>query len=831
MAENLVIVESPAKAKTINKYLGTNYEVLASYGHIRDLPAKNGSVDPNNNFAMVYELNPNSKKYLDKIVSKAKKVTSILLATDPDREGEAIAWHVVELLTEKKLITPKTNVQRIVFTEITKKAVSEAINNPRTLDLNLVKAQQARRALDYLVGFTLSPLLWRKLPGSKSAGRVQSVAVKLIAERDDDIEKFVKREYWSIVGDFINDKSKKFSAHLTHINNKKLDKFDITVGLEADKIVSELKLKQYKISKIEKKVINRRPQPPFITSTLQQEASRKLGFPIKKTMKIAQELYEGINLGSELIGLITYMRTDGTQISNEAIEKTRLYIQKEFGQNYLPKSPILYKSKSLNAQEAHEAIRPTDIFRHPSDIKNFLSDDQNKLYDLIWKRLVACQMEASRSELTSVDVSSTNDEFKLRASGSVPIFDGYQKVYKEGSDDDSEDEQKQLPKLDEGEKLAAEKFTPNQHFTEPPPRFTEASLVKKLEELGIGRPSTYSTIITVIQDRNYVKLEKKRFFCQDRGRLVASFLNNYFAKYVEYHFTAELENKLDKVSSGEIENNKVLEEFWSKFNENIEDVKLKTNQEIIEVINDDLVDHFFPVTSENEDPRICPVCKNAKLGIKPGKYGMFVACAAYPECKFTKTIEDDSQEDTGEKALPESTTLGLDPVSGEEVLLKKGPYGHYLQLGTKKKPKRGSVPPGIKLDEIDLKKGLQILELPKVLGVHPDSKKDVIVGLGRYGPFVLHNEKYHSLPPSDDLLTIELPRAIDVINGNGVKAQNLGKLLGAHPVTKDDISLLSGKYGPYIKYGKRNIPIAKSINIDEITLESSLEIITNAKVK
>ena len=822
MTKNILIVESPAKAKTINKYLGSDYEVLASYGHIRDLPSKNGSVDPSDNFKMIYELNPYSQKHLDKIISAAKGAEKILLATDPDREGEAIAWHIVEVLKQKKAISKTSSVERVVFTEITKKAVTDAIKNSRHIDQNLVNAQQARRALDYLVGFGLSPILWRKLPGSRSAGRVQSVALKLVAQRDEEIEKFISREFWSINIDFLNIQNQPFSAYLIKIDNNKLEKFDINDEKYANELIEDLKKNKFKITEIEKKQINRKPSAPFITSTLQQEASRKLNFAIKKTMKVAQELYEGIKINNETVGLITYMRTDGTQISLDAIDKTRELILNKYGKEYLPSAANLYQSKVKNAQEAHEAIRPTDVKRLPKELSEFLTQEQYALYDLIWKRLVSSQMEMAKSELTTADITSDDNKFTLRATGTVPIFDGFRKVYTEDKDDNKDEAENQLPPLKKEDPVKAQKFIPTQHFTEAPPRYSEASLVKKMEELGIGRPSTYATIISVIQERQYVRLDKKRFYCEDRGRVVNSFVNHYFSKYVEYDFTADLENKLDIVSSGELDYIVLLNDFWKHFDENIEKTKITSNPEVIDVINENLAHHFFPQDQEGKDSRACPECKTGKLSIKPGKFGIFIACSNYPDCKYTRQISDnkDGQE---ENTNQENVVLGTDPESSDEVILKKGPYGFYVQLGIGKNPKRTSIPQGIKLEEVDLAQALALLSLPRNLG-NDENGNMISAGIGRYGPFILVNGKYHSLH-SDNVLTIAHERALEIINTKANPTAAKGKLIGSHKGLDDEIYILSGRYGPYLKCGKKNIPIPKKINIEIIDEKMAIEII------
>lgn len=823
MTTHLVIVESPAKAKTINKYLGSDYIVEASYGHIRDLMAKNGSVKTDHNFEMVYQNNPNSKKYIDKIINATKKVDSILLATDPDREGEAIAWHIIDVLKESNVIKDNHQIKRVVFSEITKNAVKKAIANPRDIDMHLVDSQQARRALDYLVGFTLSPILWRKLPGSRSAGRVQSVALRLIAERDSEIETFVSQEYWTIDAIFSNKDGKNFKAFLHQINGSNLKKFDIPTAKDAEQIVTSLNNQNYHVAAIEVKPFARKPQPPFITSTLQQEASRKLGFYAKKTMKVAQELYEGIKINGELLGLITYMRTDGVQLSGEAIESIRFYINKNFGNKYLPNQAVNYKSKTLNAQEAHEAIRPTDINLTPLSIKEYLSEDQRKLYDLIWKRTIACQMTPAQLETTSVDIQNAGKNFSFRANGTVQIFDGYYSVYKEGKDDEDDEETKQLPQLSINENVEKQSIAPNQHFTEPPPRYSEASLVKKLEELGIGRPSTYASIISVIQDRDYVRLDKKKFVCEDRGRVVTTFLVHYFVKYLQYDFTANLENQLDQISSGNLDRIKFLSDFWGEFKNNIDQVSTQSNQEVLKIINEDLVTHFFPKSQDSKD-RVCPDCHVGQLGIQTGKFGIFIACNNYPSCKYTKQISSDTGEEEVVSSSSSNECLGKHSSTLEDIFLKKGPYGFYVETNIDGKPKRVALPKEISPQNVSLDTAIELLSLPKSLGAHPNDGNIIQANIGRYGHFLSYNNKFTSLKEPDNVFSITLDRAIELINSNNSSAD-----LGIHPETKDQIQLLKGRYGPYIKYAKKNIPIPKGIDQASIDLEKAIEIINKSK--
>ena len=765
MANNLVIVESPSKAKTINKYLGGDFEVLASFGHIRDLPSKDGSVRPDDNFAMDYEISDKSKKYVQEIVKAAQNSKNIYLASDPDREGEAIAWHVVEALKEKKALKDNINVKRVVFNEITKKAVNEAFTHPRDIDMNLVNAQQARRALDYLVGFTLSPVLWRKLPGSRSAGRVQSVALRLICERDYEIAKFISREYWSIQGEFFNQAAQNFTARLVSLNQKKLDKFDIVTETQAKSIESLLKEKDYAVASVEKKRTQRHPSPPFITSTLQQEAFRKLGFNASKTMQIAQKLYEGIDMGGETVGLITYMRTDGVQLSGDAVDATRNYIKAAYGNNYIPPSAKIYKSKVKNAQEAHEAIRPTNVDLTPDMLRSMLMPDQLKLYELIWKRTLACQMQSAEFDLTTVEIESSDKQAGFRATGSIMVFDGFYRVYSEGKDDpDEDDEEKRLlPQIKEQEIVRLDEIISNQHFTEPPPRYSEASLVKKLEELGIGRPSTYASIISVLQDREYVRIEKKRFISEDRGKIVVAFLMLYFKQYVEYDFTAQLEDSLDFVSDGKMDWKELLNKFWQDFYHHINDAKEKKNGDIAELVSENLVNNLAIANY----PQTCPTCKEGKLQLRTGKFGLFFACSGYPTCKHTAPYSSNIKEGIAE--VPAATNLILGTLNEQNVALKKGPYGFYFQIGEGKTCKRSALPKFIDPDSANLEQAARLFSLPLTLGEHPDNKEIITLNSGRFGPYIAYNQQFFSLPNKEDIMTLNLEQALEIIAKGGNK--------------------------------------------------------------
>jgi DNA topoisomerase-1 len=787
---NLVIVESPAKAKTINKYLGSDYEVLASYGHVRDLPPKDGSVDPENNFTMLWELGDRAAKPVGEIKKAVKKAKTIFLATDPDREGEAISWHVNEILKDAKLTDGKI-VRRVTFNEITKKAVQEAFENARDLDHNLIDAYMARRALDYLVGFNISPVLWRKLPGSRSAGRVQSVALRLICQRETEIEAFRADEYWTIETKLHSKDGAPFTARLTTLAGNKLDKLDIGNEALAKAAVERIKTKKLKINSVEKKQVRRFPAAPFITSTLQQEASRKLGFAASQTMRLAQRLYEGVDIGGDTVGLITYMRTDGVTLSNDAIQQARDVIKKNYGPKYLPDTPRVYKSKVKNAQEAHEAIRPTDLSRTPDQVRSAGVDDQMaKLYELIWKRTMASQMENAVLDQVGADISDGTDDVVLRATGSTVAFDGFLTLYTESTDDDDTDEEnRRLPPLNEGDPTKLVDITPEQHFTQPPPRFTEASLVKRLEELGIGRPSTYASILQVLQDRKYVTLDKKRFFPEDRGRLVTAFLEKYFTRYVDYDFTANLEEELDAIADGHVKWKVALAEFWKNFTIAIGGTKDLTITMVIDHLNEALGAHFFPAHADGSDPRLCPACGKGQLSLKLGKFGAFVGCSNYPDCRFTRPLimqdnvdGDQSPEDAAASAAlaNEPKLLGEDPATKKVVSMRRGPYGPYVQIdepeGSKEKPKRQGVPKGLPLNDVTLEIALKLLELPRDVGLHPVTGEMIKAGVGRFGPFLLHQKVYTSIPKGDDVMSIGMNRAVDLITAKAERmAANPGK--------------------------------------------------------
>jgi len=866
---SIVIVESPAKAKTINKYLGDGYTVMASYGHVRDLPPKDGSVRPDEGFSMDWEVAAQSKKHLKAIVDAAKEADAIYLATDPDREGEAISWHVLEELNNRKVLN-ETEVKRVTFNAITKNAVLEAMEKPRPLDTELVDAYLARRALDYLVGFNLSPVLWRKLPGSRSAGRVQSVALRLICERELEIEKFEPREYWSVDADLAKADDTKFKARLTHLNGEKLDKFALPDEAQANSAKTAIEAAKFTVESVEKKQKQRRPYPPFTTSTLQQDASRRLYFSARQTMDLAQKLYEGADIDGETVGLITYMRTDGVQIDGSAINIVRSVIEKEFGGDYLLEKARFYSSKAKNAQEAHEAIRPTDPARRPQDVAPYITKDQLRLYELIWKRTIASQMESAVMDQVSVVSSSADNQIKLRASGSVIRFPGFLKVYgdspKSSSDnDDASDEgaDRILPPLDEGEAVTQSNVSADQHFTQPPPRYSEASLVKTMEELGIGRPSTYASIIQVLQDRNYVRMDNRRFIPEDRGRVVTAFLESFFSKYVEYSFTADLENKLDEISGGGLHWKDVLSEFWRDFITAIEGTSELRITQVIDTLDEMLEPHLFPKTDDGTDLRKCPTCDDGRLSLKFGKFGGFIGCSNYPDCRYTRQLSVGANDPSAAVA-DGPKELGEDPVTGLMVTLRAGPYGLYVQLGdaetlaaraeaeapqpeeppkkgkkAKKpkapKPKRSSIPKGMDPSSVDLERALKLLALPREVGIHPESGEMIYAGLGRFGPYLKFGDKYQSLGADDDLLEIGLNRAVVVIaegkNKKGRRCGSAAKSLGEHPDDSKAVTVRDGRFGPYVQHGSLRATLPKDKDKDAVTLEEAIELLAAKAAK
>ena len=835
---NLVIVESPAKAKTINKYLGKNYTVLASYGHIRDLPSKNGSVDPEQNFKMIWEIDSFSKKYLKDITEVAKDSSKIILATDPDREGEAIAWHVKEFLNEKKLLKDK-KIERVVFNEITKKAVTNGIENPRSIEPQLVDAYMARRALDYLVGFNISPILWTKLPGSKSAGRVQSVALRLLTEREHEIENFKPEEFWKLFVNFKNKDGNIINTSPFQLNNSKIEKFSFKKKIDINNIIENIKKKEYQITDIISKIYTRNPSGPFTTSTLQQSASSKLGFGASRTMQIAQRLYQGIDIEGDTVGLITYMRTDGTNISNESISLFRSYIENNFGKNYLPDQPLNYSGKKAkNAQEAHEAIRPTDIEKGPEDLKKYLSTDQYKLYNLIWTRALSSQMESAKFDRNTIVIESIDKSNIFKASGSVIKFDGFLKLYKI---EDNDNEEKILPKVSIGP-LNINEFIDEQHFTQPPPRYSEASLVKKLEELGIGRPSTYASIISVISNRGYADIINKRFFPTDRGKLLSAFLEKLFSKYVDYGFTANLEDQLDDITSGKEDWIKVLGQFWSDFNKNVATVKEKRTREVLDLLNESLGDLVFDVDENGKIDRKCKLCNNGELSLKNSfRGGAFIGCSNYPECKFTRPL---SKLKAAEQSnLSEPKLIGKND-HGKDIFLKNGRFGPYLQFEIdvdenqkikKRKSRKNnnenvkniSIPKGILIESIDLNKAKFLCSLPRNIGTNPENQKEIILNTGRFGPYLKCENKSARIENVDEIFSIGLNRAIALISEAkpGRISSSLIKDLGEHPEDKKPVRIMKGQYGPYIKYKSLNATIPEEKDPTELTMEDALILI------
>ncbi|WP_425104246.1 type I DNA topoisomerase [Ancylobacter sp.] len=832
----VVIVESPAKAKTINKYLGSGYEVFASYGHVRDLPAKDGSVNPDDDFRMLWDVDPKAQKRLSDIARAVKEADGLILATDPDREGEAISWHVLEVLKEKRALKAQP-VSRVVFNAITKQAVLEAMQHPRVIDAALVDAYLARRALDYLVGFTLSPVLWRKLPGARSAGRVQSVALRLVCDREREIETFVKREYWSIAAQLATPRQETFEARLVGADGKKITRLDVGTEAEAADFRAALEKADFKVRSVEAKPARRNPSPPFTTSTLQQEASRKLGFAPAITMRIAQRLYEGVDVGGETVGLITYMRTDGVDMAPEAVAGARSVIARDYGERYVPSAPRKYTAKAKNAQEAHEAIRPTELSRRPKDVIRQVEPDQAKLYELIWLRTIASQMESAELERTTVDIDAKagGRALELRATGTVIKFDGFLTLYREGSDDDEEDEEsRRLPSMAAGEALASKGIKADQHFTEPPPRYSEASLVKRMEELGIGRPSTYASVLAVLRDREYVKLDKRRLVPEDKGRLVTAFLESFFDRYVEYDFTADLEEKLDRISNGELQWKDVLRDFWRDFMAAVGETKELRVSDVISALDGMLTAHIFPPKEDGSDPRICPTCGTGRLSLKVGKFGAFIGCSNYPECKYTRPLAAQGADEANGGDANGTRVLGTDPVTGLEVTIRAGRFGTYLQLGEGKdgeKPKRSSLPKGLAPADVDLDTALALLSLPREIGLHPETGEPILAGIGRFGPYVQTGKTYANIEPGDDILAIGLNRAVALIadkqsKGPGRRGAVGGRELGEHPTLGGAITVRPGRFGAYVNHGKVNATLPKDMDPEAVTLQQAVELIT-----
>lgn len=824
---NVVIVESPSKAKTINKYLGKDYKVLASFGHVRDLPSKDGSVLPDNDFEMAWSVDRDSSKRLTEIANAVKGSDRLYLATDPDREGEAISWHVLEVLKKKKALKD-VDVKRVVFNEITKSAILKAMAEPRDLDDELVEAYLARRALDYLVGFTLSPVLWRKLPGARSAGRVQSVALRLVCDREAEIEAFVPLEYWSVEAALGANAGKDFNARLFALEGKKLGKHDIKDEATATAAVALVRNEPITVASVERKPAKRHPQPPFTTSTLQQEAARKLGFAANRTMRVAQSLYEGKTLEGEVTGLITYMRTDGVGIAQEALNAARNLITDRYGERFLPASPRIYKTKAKNAQEAHEAIRPTDPMRRPTDVAHTLDPDELKLYELIWRRTIASQMESAQLERTTITLFNADKSTELRSTGTIVQFDGFLSVYQEGKDDEDDEAEKLLPNVTEGETVTLRDVTPRQHFTEAPPRFTEASLVKRMEELGIGRPSTYASILTVLRDRSYVRMDRNRFIPEDKGRLVTAFLTKFFERYVQFDFTANLENRLDHVSAGKEDWKALLRDFWTEFKPKTEEILGVRNAVVIDALDEFLEPMMFERAEDGKNPRKCPKCEDGRLGLKTSRYGAFVGCSNYPECSYTRPFGQKADNENDEEN-DGTGVLGADPETGEDVAIKSGRFGMYIQLGEAKKgekPKRATIPKDIEVGAVDLEKALQLLSLPREVGMHPETGKPIVAAIGRYGPYVAHDGVYGKLASTEEVFSVGINRAVAAIADAAAKkggAKTVLKELGEHPDDNNAVRVLDGRYGPYVNHNRTNATLPKGTEPESVTMEQALE--------
>jgi len=825
---DVVVVESPAKAKTINKYLGGGYTVLASFGHVRDLPAKDGSVRPDQDFAMDWAADERGQRQVTAIAKALKGSRTLYLATDPDREGEAISWHVRAMLEDKHALRGVT-VHRITFNEVTKSAVQYAIAHPRELDQPLIEAYLARRALDYLVGFTLSPVLWRKLPGSRSAGRVQSVALRLICDRESEIEVFKPREYWTIEAHLTTPAGAPFVARLTHLDGRKLDQFDVNTADLAARAKQAVESGTHSVAAVERRRVKRHPPPPFTTSTLQQEASRKLGMGAQATMRAAQQLYEGIELDGETTGLITYMRTDGVQMAREAMQSIRAHVGHVYGAPYVPAAPREYQSRAKNAQEAHEAVRPTEITRTPDQVARFVGPEQARLYDLIWKRAVASQMQSAELDQVAVDIDSrSTPPTRLRANGSIIAFDGYLKLYREDVDDapnGSADESRMLPPMVERDPLGHGRTDAEQHFTQPPPRFSEASLVKKMEELGIGRPSTYASILTVLRDREYVRMDAKRFIPEDRGRLVTAFLTSFFERYVDSGFTAGLEEQLDDISGGRADWRAVMHAFWEQFSKAVEQTRDLKISDVIDALDADLGEHFFPASADGGDPRLCPACHSGRLGLKLGRHGSFIGCANYPACQYTRRLAiDGGEDDTLKEGRRE---LGHHPDTGEAVTVRRGPYGLYVQQGDadpenkKHKPRRTSLPKGVEGDQMTLKQALGLLSLPRLVGIHPDRQEPIEAGIGRFGPYIRMGSIYASLDKDDDVLIVGLNRAMDVI----AKKLDSVRSMGAHPKDGESVTIRKGRFGPYAQHGLRVATLPRDVAMDAMTLDEAVALL------
>ena len=824
---DVVVVESPAKAKTINKYLGDDFTVLASFGHVRDLPPKDGSVRPEEGFAMDWAADERGNRQITAIAKALKGSSRLWLATDPDREGEAISWHVRAMLEDKKALKG-IEVQRITFNEITKTAVQHAMAHPRDLDQPLIEAYLARRALDYLVGFTLSPVLWRKLPGSRSAGRVQSVALRLICEREAEIEVFRPREYWTIEAHFTTPAGAPFTARLSHLDGKRLDQFDLNSAARAAAALEAVQAGQFSVAAVERRRVKRNPQPPFTTSTFQMDASRKLGLGAQAAMRVAQQLYEGVDIGGETVGLISYMRTDGVQMAKEAITAIRHHVGEAYGGNYVPTAPREYSSKAKNAQEAHEAIRPTDVERTPEQVGRYLNEEQRRVYELVWKRAVASQMQSAELDQVAVDIASGST--KLRANGSIVAFDGFLKLYREATDDapegDSRDESRMLPPMHEGDPLRRDKATSEQHFTQPPPRYSEASLVKRMEELGIGRPSTYASILSVLRDRNYVRMDSRRFVPEDRGRLVTAFLTSFFERYVDTGFTAGLEEQLDDISAGQADWREVMGKFWQDFSHAIEQTRELKISDVIHALDQDLGEHFFPVREDGTDPRVCQVCHTGRLGLKLGRHGSFIGCSNYPACQYTRRLAIDGG-DEGDTLKEGMRELGHHPQTGEEITVRRGPYGVYVQQGApdpadkKAKPRRASLPRGMEGDSITIDQALGLLSLPREIGAHPSTGELMEAGIGRFGPYVKMGAIFASLDKDDDVLSIGVNRAVDALQ----KKLDSVKSVGPHPKTGEPMLVKKGRFGLYVQGGNIVANVPRGVAMEDVTQEQAVALL------
>ena len=825
---HVLIVESPGKVKAINKYLGSNYKVLASFGHIRDLPSKDGSVKPDDDFSMVWDIDARAQSKVKDIAAAVKGADKLILATDPDREGEAISWHILEVLRQKNVLG-KMPVERVAFNAITKSAVTEAIAHPRDINVELVDAYLARRALDYLVGFTLSPVLWRKLPGARSAGRVQSVALRLVVEREQEIEAFKPQEYWSIDADLKTAKGD-FNARLAQLDGKKIEKLTLGKQGDADRAVAAIQAQAFHVGSVEATPVKRNPSPPFKTSTLQQEAARKLGFNTKRTMQIAQGLYEGVEIGGDTTGLITYMRTDGITMVAEAVSEARDVIASRYGAKYVPAAARAYTNNNANAQEAHEAVRPTSFARTPEEVAKYLDADAARLYELIWKRAIASQMESAQQERTTIDVVSADKKIVLRATGTVTLFDGFLTLYLEGQDDADDEDGARLPPLAAGDKTGVEKINPVQHFTEPPPRYSEASLVKKMEELGIGRPSTYASILSTLRDRAYVKMERQRFIPEDKGRLVTTFLNSFFKRYVAYDFTADLEEKLDEIADGNLDWKTLLRDFWAEFSAAVGETKDLRITQVIDELESVLSPHIFPQGEDGVDPRKCPTCADGRLNLKLGRYGAFIGCTNYPECKFTKQLGAKPGEgETG------PVDIGEDPQTGEKITLRSGRFGPYVQRGDGDKPKRSGLPKGTDRSEVDLTLALKLLALPREVGLHPEDGKKITTNFGRFGPYVYHDGIYASLSDPEDVFELGLNRAVDLIaekkaKGPGRRGQQTLRDMGQAPDGRA-IKILKGKFGAYVSDGDINATLAEGTEPESVTMEQALALLSERAAK